>query len=135
MIFNTALNPTQLATIYSTVLFNTTVTSIPNYKLFALGISHYWRFNVQSNLSDLIQPNNLLNASSSYNFTKDYWGNAQSAIYLNSMFIQLPVDVVFAGYFTITGWVFVQALSNGQRVIDCGSADYGNNVMLSLQFN
>ena len=135
MFFNMGFNPTQIATIYSSVFFNTTVTSVPSYSLFALGISHYWRFNVQSNLSDLIQPNQQSIASSSYNFTTDYWGNAQGAIYLNSVFIQLPVDVYFAGYFTITGWVFVQAVSNGQRVIDCGSADYENNVVLSVQYN
>ena len=77
---------------------------------------------------------------SNYNFTIDKFGNANSAIYLNQGYLQLPPGVYFSGDFTIIAWIKLNSHAYWQRFLDFNNdnsnsnhnADPNDNVLFGL---
>ncbi len=82
-----------------------------------------------NNLCDVIGGANLYNGSS-YSFTVDRFGAANSAIYFNKGYLQVPSGVYFYGDFTVIAWINLKSFQSQSRIIDFGSPD--DNVILKL---
>ena len=100
-------------------------------QLVKYGLSNLWTFS--SNIEDSVTGLNLVNANS-YSFVEDRFGKANSAVFFNSGYSQLPSDVYFSESFSISAWVNVRRVENHARVIDCGIYEnqHTDNVILAL---
>ena len=80
-----------------------------------------------SSLSDIVGGANLYNGVS-YSFTTDRFGNANSAIYLNNGYLQVPPGVYFSGDFTVTAWIYLYTSASTSRIFDFASSSSNNHV-------
>ena len=69
---------------------------------------------------------------SSVTLWNDRFGRNQSALDLNSGYIQAPPGVYFAGDFTVTFWTFVRQKIEWSRVLDFGNGQGVDNVVICL---
>jgi hypothetical protein len=84
-----------------------------------------------SNLSDPVGGADLYNGLS-YSFTTDRFGNANSAIYFNSGYLQVPPGIYFAGDFTVTAWIYLYSYESFSRIFDFASSVSSDNVLLGM---
>jgi len=84
-----------------------------------------------NNLSDVMGGANLYGGTS-YSFTVDRFGAANSAIYFNNGYLQVPSGVYFYGDFTVIAWINLKSYQYYSRIIDFGNGSPGDNVILCL---
>ena len=84
-----------------------------------------------NNLSDVIGGANLYGGTS-YSFTVDRFGAANSAIYFNNGYLQVPSGVYFYGDFTVIAWINLKSYQYYSRIIDFGNGSPDDNVILFL---
>jgi len=91
----------------------------------------YWPM---SSLKDIAPWGNGANLYSglSYSFTTDRFGNANSAIYFNSGYLQVPSGIYFGGDFTFSAWINLKSHQSYSRIIDFGNGYSNDNVILSF---
>ena len=77
---------------------------------------NYWPM---SNQSDVVGGANLFGRSS-YSFVPDRFCSANSAIYFNKGYLQVPEGVYFSGDFTFTAWVYLKSYQPWSRIFDFG---------------
>ncbi len=66
-----------------------------------------------------------LGAANGISFVPDRYGVANSAVYVDSQYLQLPALNYFSGDLTVTGWVYVVNFAPvGARLLDCAFASY-----------
>jgi len=92
------------------------------------GIINYWPMN---NLIDLIGGANLFGGSS-YSFVPDRFGVANSAIYFNHGYLQVPAGVYFSGDFTVTAWIYLNSYQLNSRIFDFGNGPGSDNIGLAF---
>ena len=85
-----------------------------------------------SNLTDVVGGANMYGGSS-YSFTYDRFCNANSAIYFNIGYLQVPSGVYFTGDFTITAWIYLLAYGSFSRIIDFGNGGPSDNVIFCMK--
>jgi hypothetical protein len=84
-----------------------------------------------SNLSDVVGGANLYGGSS-YSFTFDRFCSANSAIYFNKGYLQVPEGVYFSGDFTVTAWIYLKSYQYYSRIFDFGNGPNNDNVLLGM---
>jgi hypothetical protein len=84
-----------------------------------------------SNLSDVVGGANLF-AGSSYSFTNDRFCSANSAIYFNKGYLQVPSGVYFSGYFTMSAWIYLKSYQQYSRIFDFGNGRGSDNVVFAM---
>ena len=94
----------------------------------SLSLINYWPM---SNLSDVVGGVNLFGGSN-YSFTYDRFCSANSAIYFNSGYLQVPAGVYFSGDFTVTAWIFLKSYQSNSRIFDFGNGRANDNVLLTM---
>ena len=65
--------------------------------------------------------------AASYSYVTDRNGNLNSAVFLNTGYLQLPSAVYFSGDFTVGGWVYMLGSYNpnyNERFFDCSTDNY-----------
>ena len=67
-------------------------------------------------------------------FAADRFGNANSALNLNGGFTYVPPGVYFNSAFTISAWVYLEAVGDWARLIDFGNDQSTDNVILTLGY-
>jgi len=80
-----------------------------------------------SNLSDVVGGANLYNGYS-YSYTYDRLCSANSAIYFNKGYLQVPSGVYFYGDFNVTAWIYLKSYQSYSRVIDFGNGQAVENI-------
>jgi hypothetical protein len=80
-----------------------------------------------SNLSDVVGGANLYGGSN-YSFTFDRFCSANSAIYFNKGYLQVPEGVYFSGDFTVTAWIYLKSYQSYSRIFDFGNGRISDNV-------
>ena len=85
-----------------------------------------------SSLSDIVGGADLYNGVS-YSFTTDRFGNANSAIYLNNGYLQVPPGVYFSGDFTVTAWINLKSYEYYSRIFDFNSYGSSDAIVLSME--
>jgi hypothetical protein len=89
---------------------------------------NYWPM---SNQSDVVGGANLFGGSS-YSFVPDRFCSANSAIYFNKGYLQVPEGVYFSGDFTFTAWVYLKSYQPWSRIFDFGNGSPNDNVGLGM---
>jgi hypothetical protein len=89
--------------------------------------SNYWPM---SNLSDIVGGANLYGGVN-YSFTYDRFCSADSAIYFNSGYLQVPAGFYFSGDFTFTAWIYLKSYQYFSRIFDFDNGK-SNNVLLGM---
>jgi hypothetical protein len=84
-----------------------------------------------SNLSDVVGGANLF-AGSSYSFTNDRFCSANSAIYFNKGYLQVPAGVYFSGDFTMSAWIYLKSYQQYSRIFDFGNGRDSDNVVFAM---
>ncbi len=94
-------------------------------------LTHYWPITNGGMLDQIGSAHMKQGALTS--FTTDRFGNANSALALNSGWTQVPSGVYFnTPQFTISVWVYPQQVGYWSRVIDFGNGPNQDNVLMSL---
>ena len=83
-----------------------------------------------SNLSDVVGGANLFGGSS-YSYVPDRFCTANSAIYFNHGYLQVPSGIYFSGDFTVTAWIYLKSYRSWSRIFDFGNGGPSDNVVLS----
>jgi len=91
-------------------------------------IINYWPM---SNLNDIVGEANLFGGAN-YSFVPDRRCSANSAIYFNQGYLQVPEGVYFSGDFTFTAWIYLKSYQSNSRIFDFGNGQQNDNVYLSM---
>ena len=65
-------------------------------------------------------------------FSRDRFGNLNSALSFNHGYIQAPNGVYFENEFTVLAWVKLRSYRNWQRLFDFGNENRVNSIYVSL---
>jgi len=87
-----------------------------------------------NNLSDVVGGANLYNGYS-YSYTHDRFCSANSAIYFNQGYLQVPSGVYFSGDFTVTVWIYLKSYQSYSNIFDFGNGAPSDNIRLSMNGN
>ena len=75
-----------------------------------------------------------LTPSAAVTYATDHKGNANSAVYINYIYLALPAAVYFNGAFSVTAWINMITIGsyNRPRFLDCGTTTFGQaNIILT----
>ena len=91
---------------------------------------NYWSFS--GNYNDQIG-SATLSGGLNYALTTDRFGNANSALNLNTGYMNIPSGIFFNGSFTIIGWINPTAINQSySRFIEFGNGNPNDNVQIAF---
>jgi hypothetical protein len=91
-------------------------------------LTNYWPM---SNMSDIVGGANLYGGLN-YSFVPDRFCSANSAIYFNQGYLQVPPGYYFTGDFTVTAWIYLKSYQYYSRIIDFGNGQSSSNVISGM---
>ena len=93
-------------------------------------LTNHWPFN--NDLKDIVSGADLIDGIN-YSFTTDRLNSQLSAVNLNQGFLRAPTGIYFKGEFTISVWVKPFVVTNYARLIDFGSGQNVENLVLAFE--
>ena len=102
------------------------------------GLTAFWSFN--GNVKNTVTNVSLFNQHNATRFVADHWGRANSALFVNGGYLQMPVGVYFNGSLTIAMWILVTkaTASSPQTVLSVQNGNPGwrtDFVRLTFELN
>ncbi len=101
-------------------------------KYLPIAPQNYWSFN--GNFNDQ-SGNANLNQGLNYALAKDRFGNSNSALDLNTGYMNFPSGVYFVGDFTLMTWIYWRQAVSSSRIFDFGNGPLKDNVLIGSNLN
>jgi len=95
-------------------------------------LTHYWPI-TNGTMKDIIGSVHMTPQGNLTNFTKDRFGNLNSALALNGGWTRVPGGIYFnTPEFSISVWIYPMNVSYWARIIDFGNGPSSDNILLTL---